>query len=90
MDTLIVSHIELRLYEKKINYSDYDGDTISTKGVWSNEANEELDRYLNSKTNFIDIGGKNIRYSSMEAVQSIFDLTKILSSDKNKLTDPVF
>ena len=70
--------------------ADYDGDTVSVKGVWSNEANDELDKYLDSKTNFIDLGAKNIRYSSMEAVQSIFDLTKVLSDDKNKLTDPIF
>ena len=65
-------------------------DTISLKGVWSVEANKELDEYLNSKANFIDLGAKNIRYSSNEAIQSIYDLTKVLSSDISKLSDPVF
>lgn len=85
IDTMIMSNLII-----KIMNGDYDGDTVSVRGVWSIEANEELDRYLNSKANFIDIGAKNIRFSSAEAVQSIFDLTKILSTDNVKLKDPVF
>lgn len=69
---------------------DYDGDTVSVKGVWSEESNIELDKYLKSKGNFIDIGARNIRYSSSEAIQSIYDLTKVLENDKKKLVDPIF
>ena len=83
IDTMIMSNLII-----KIMGGDYDGDTVSVKGVWSVEANDELDKYLKSKANFVDLGAGRIRYSSQEAVQSIYDLTKVLVSDR--LVDPVF
>lgn len=77
------------LYLKGIG-GDYDGDTVGIKGVWLQESNKELDAYLKSKVHYIDFGGSNIRVSSNEALQSIYCLTKILASDKTKLTSPVF
>lgn len=83
IDTMIMSNLII-----KNMGGDYDGDTVSVKGVWAIESNDECDKYLKSKANFIDLGANNMRISSQEAVQSVYDLTKVLSSDK--LTDPQF
>ena len=61
---------------------DYDGDTVTCKGVYTMEANEELNNFLNSKQNFIDFGCSPLRTSTADAVQSIYALTKILNDTK--------
>lgn len=70
--------------------ADYDGDQVSVKGVYTVEANQELDEKMKSLSFFIDLGGGIIKSSSKEAIQSIFCLTKVLSDDVAKLTPPVF
>lgn len=67
---------------------DYDGDTVSVKGVYTIEANDELAEFMQSKRNYIDLGGKNVRSSSGDSIQAIYNLTKVLKD--TKLTDPVF
>lgn len=69
---------------------DYDGDTVTVRGVYTNEANEELMKFKDSKMNFIDLGSSNIRSSSGDVIQAIYCFTKVLDSDKNKLTQPTF
>jgi hypothetical protein len=83
IDTLMMCN----LYLKAIG-GDYDGDQGTVKGIYSIDANEELIKLLNSKAHYIDVGGKNIRVSSNEAIQAIYNLTKVLSG--TKLTDPIF
>lgn len=61
---------------------DYDGDTVSDKGVFSVEANEELMSYMNSKAFYISLSGTNIRNISKEGLQSIYCLTKVLDGTK--------
>ena len=85
IDTLMFSNV----YLKSIG-GDYDGDQCSVKGVWSEESNIELKKLLNSKAVYIDLGGINIKVSTNEAVQTIYNLTKVLDEDKVKLTDPKF
>jgi len=68
--------------------ADYDGDTISDKLMFTNEANAELEKYVNSNAQFIALNGVSLRYPSMEAVQAIYNLT--LTLDQNQLTDPKF
>lgn len=70
--------------------ADYDGDTGVMKGSFFKETNEELASFVDSKANFINLGCENIRVSSNEAVQSLYNLTKVLSQDEDKLTDPIF
>lgn len=70
--------------------ADYDGDTVGIKGCWIQETNEELIRHLKSKSNYVDFTGNNIRKPSNEAIQSLYNLTKVLPADKSKLTNPVF
>ena len=69
---------------------DYDGDTVQAKGSFMKETNEELSKFVNLKSNFIDLGVQNIRVSEKEAIQSLYNLTLILSTDTNKLTQPEF
>lgn len=85
MDTMVMSNLYLPGCG-----GDYDGDTVSLKGVFTNEANDELRKFQNSKANFIDLGASNIRKSEHDCIQSIYVITKILDSDKSKITDPVF
>lgn len=67
---------------------DYDGDQVTCRIAYSIEANEEIDKYLNSKAYYINLGGRNIKTSSNEAIQSLYNLTQVLSD--TKLTDPQF
>lgn len=85
VDTLNISNLHL----KSIG-GDYDGDQVSVKGVFSVEANEECDAYLNSNASLINFGGSAAKMSTNEAIQSLYNLTKVLNQDKDKLTNPVF
>ena len=69
---------------------DYDGDTVSIKAAWIQETNEELFKFMNSKSMYIDFSGNNIRQASNEAIQSLYSMTKVLDEDKKKLTQPEF
>lgn len=60
---------------------DYDGDQVTCKGVYTEEANQELREFLNSKENFMDFGCKPLRASSGDVIQSIYALTRILNPD---------
>ena len=68
--------------------ADFDGDTISIKSVFTQEANEELRKYANAKSNFITLGAENIKASSGDAVMAAYAMTKVL--DGTQLIDPIF
>lgn len=57
---------------------DYDGDTVSSKGVFLREANEELIEYMNSKAFYVALGGKNVRAVEKVGLQTIYSLTRVL------------
>lgn len=59
---------------------------MTIKGIFTTEANDELDRVMNSKYNFITSGNTGIRESSNEAIQSLYNLTLILEDDAKKMT----
>ena len=63
---------------------DYDGDTVTVKGVWTTEANAELNEELNSKKHYIGLTGKNIRVGSNEAIQALYSLTLLLDDSKHE------
>lgn len=69
---------------------DYDGDQVKVAVAFSDEANAELDKYMGSKLNLIDMGCSPIRNSTNEAVQCLYNLTLVLSDDKMKLSKPRF
>jgi hypothetical protein len=69
---------------------DYDGDTISIKSLYSAEANDELNKILNSKKRFVDLCGTSILQEEIECLQSLYNLTMVLPDDMKKLTFPEF
>lgn len=86
VDTFVMSN----LYLGAIG-GDYDGDTVTLKGVYTVEANEELKAYANTKANFVDLGGNIIRDSSKEAIISMYALTmKTDNIMEGVLTKPEF
>lgn len=82
-DTLQISNVHLGSIG-----GDYDGDMMSSKGSYFVETNEELRNYLHSKAFFIDLAGSNVRKSSNESVQAIYNLTK--GAPGTIFSDPVF
>ena len=63
---------------------------MTVKGVFSKEANEELDGQLSNKAHFFNLGGKGVRTSDKEAMQSLYSLTLCLETDIDKITNPEF
>lgn len=64
---------------------DYDGDTVTVKGVYTDEANEELKKFVNDKMNFTNAEATSTRTSGKQVAQSLYNLTLILNSDQSKL-----
>jgi hypothetical protein len=85
IDTMRVSNLYLGLMGM-----DYDGDTVSVKGSYTRESNDELRTFADSKKNFVTLGCENGRVSEKEAVQALYNMTLVLSSDGSKLTNPQF
>lgn len=77
VDTLNMSN----LYLDGIG-GDYDGDQITCRGIYTEEANDEIARNINSKQNFIDFGCRPLRASTGDVVQSIYAITKVLSDTR--------
>ena len=67
-----------------------DGDQVTVKGIFSEEANAELEKQLSSKSHYFNLGGKGVRTSDKEAMQSLYNLTLCLENDLPKITNPVF
>ena len=85
IDTLNISN----LYLEGIG-GDYDGDQVTVRGVFSEEANAELNEQLSAKAHYFNLGGKGVRTSDKEAMQSLYSLTMCLEAVKAKITAPVF
>lgn len=83
IDTLRISNLMLGAIG-----GDYDGDQMTCKIAFSIEANKELENYMNSKAFYLNMGGRNMRTSSNEAIQAIYNLTQVLPG--TKLVDPIF
>lgn len=67
---------------------DYDGDTVSNKTPFTNEANEECKNFINSKKRSIGMSAKFIYGIDNETILVGYTLTKC--DDESKLTEPVF
>ena len=65
-----------------------DGDQTTVKAAYTVEANRELEDFMNSKKFYIYLGGTNIRKSSNETIQALYNLTLVLPG--TKITEPVF
>ena len=54
------------------------------------EFSAELDEQLRAKAHYFNLGGKGVRTSDKEAMQSLYSLTMCLDADKDKITAPAF
>ena len=68
-------------YLEGIN-GDYDGDQVTVKILFSQEANEEIENYIRGTGNFVNASGKLIRVISSEAVQTFYTFTKDYENKK--------
>lgn len=62
-------------------------DQTTVKIIFTQEANEECRRAVNSKSYFINASGKNIRKVENEAIQTFYTLTKEPKSNSKLLSD---
>lgn len=83
IDTLNITNLVL-----KIIGGDYDGDQTTVKATYTIEANKELINHLNSKANYVSLGGETVKLSTNEAVQALYNLTLVLPG--TKMTKPEF
>lgn len=67
---------------------DFDGDTVSNKTPFSDEANFECEEFIKSKKRSINMSGKLIYGIDNEAILSGYTLTKCYNEDK--LSEPLF
>lgn len=55
---------------------DYDGDQVTTKILWTQEANEECKKIVEKKSFLLSSNGKNMRSCDNEHIQTFYVLTK--------------
>ena len=61
---------------------DYDGDMVTIKGVYTDEANDELRKQLETNIHFINLGGTPVVSTSKESIQAIFAMTLVMPETK--------
>lgn len=70
-------------------YKNTDGDTCSVKGIYSDEANKELQEHLNKPLHWCGLNGKLEVFAHAQAIDAVFAMTLGVPSMK-KLSDPIF
>lgn len=71
IDTLVMSNAHLDGMG-----ADYDGDQISARGIWSDEANLEAEEIMSKKMSALNITGTNAKVVAKEVFNALFELTK--------------
>lgn len=71
IDTLVMSNAHLDGMG-----ADYDGDQVSVRGIWSDEANLEAEQIMNAKMSALNITGTNSKAVAKEVFNSMYELTK--------------
>ena len=61
---------------------DYDGDQITVKGVFSEEANLEAEKIMRSPSNLMSINGSPNRTTTIEAIQTCYSISKWNNPDE--------
>jgi len=56
--------------------ADFDGDTVSLRSVYSQEANAECEKLINSSKYLLDVTGKTTRVLRNEGIQTLYTLTR--------------
>ena len=70
-DTLNMSNIMLKGLG-----GDYDGDQVTIKSLYTQEANEEAEKILKSASYIINGYGENMRTSTKECIEAMYQLTR--------------
>lgn len=60
----------------KATGGDYDGDQITIKGVFSQEANLEAEKIMKSPAYLLSSNGSNLRVSTIEVIQALYCCTR--------------
>jgi DNA-directed RNA polymerase beta' subunit len=76
VSTMFVDTIQMSNLYLSGTGGDYDGDQVSVRGIFTQEANKEAERIMYSKTNLVNIYGDNMRHTSNEGAQTLYTLTK--------------
>lgn len=71
IDTLVMSNSHLDGMG-----ADYDGDQVSVRGIWSDEANLEANMIMNQKMSALNITGTNAKAVAKEVFNALYELTK--------------
>lgn len=77
IDTFVYSNSHLAGMD-----ADYDGDQVSVRGIWSDEANEEAEQIMQTKMSALDITGMNSKVVAKEVFNALYELTKDGSDPK--------
>lgn len=76
VDTMFIDSLQVFNGMLKALGGDYDGDMVTIRGVYTQEAQAEAARLIKSPKNILNIMGNNIRTVEKEAIQTIYQLTK--------------
>ena len=63
--------------EQLVWEADYDGDQLSLRGLWSDEANDEAEKMMATKMSALDITGGNSKGVAKEVFNSFYEMTKV-------------
>lgn len=77
IDTLVMSNAHLDGMG-----ADYDGDQVSLRGIWSDEANLEAEKIMGQKMSALNITGTNSKVVAKEVFNALYELTKIEDGGK--------
>ena len=66
--------------------ADYDGDVLSLRGIWSDEANAECEKLMNEKMTALNITGNNSKAVAKEVFNSLYEMTKDCPQGKTTKT----
>lgn len=70
IDTLNISNLHLDSIG-----GDYDGDQVTIRVAFTEEANQELKDHMNTKSTYINLGGQLAKKPTNEALQSLYSFT---------------
>ena len=85
IDTTMPKHIVANNFIDVLRFSnaylkgldgDYDGDQVTGKIIWTQEANEECEKLMASKMFLVSPNGANMRTMDIEGIQTLYTLTK--------------
>lgn len=76
ISTLFIDTVEISNLFLDAICGDYDGDTVSLKIVFSQEANAEAEYIINQPKQYISTGGSGVRFIGNEPYLTYFNMTK--------------